>query len=169
MDIKRILLIALVATSLVASVSAVSAGWFDGLFGPEAHDNVVEIDGITFNTTNATKFVLNNQTEDEDGNWKWYVDENRTGYNVHIYNYSFADDMTWNSIAQSYSSYMIDNSSSQTVDGITVYPVAADSITNIGENGFVAYVTDNNLHVLVDVSSPDPAETAKMASTLKLE
>ncbi len=169
MDIKRILLITLIAAAVVASVGAVSAGWFDGLFGPEVQDNVVEIDGITFNTTNITKFKLHDQTEDEDGNWKWYVDENETGYNVHIYNYSYADAMTWNSIAQSYSNYMIDNSSSQTVDGITVYPVAADSITNIGERGFVAFVRDDSLQVIVDFSSPEPGETAKMASTLKLE
>lgn len=169
MDTKRILLIALIAIALVASVSAVSAGWFDGLFGPEQQDNVVQIDGITFNTTNSTKFVLNNQTEDEDGSWKWYVDENRTGYNVHVYNYSLADDMTWNSIAQAYNEFQIGNSSPQTVDGVAVYPVSSDSIINVGDNGFAAFVQDDNLHVIVDVSSPDPAETAKMASTLKLE
>jgi hypothetical protein len=169
MDMKRILLIALIGAAVVASASAVSAGWFDGLLGQEPQDNTVEIDSITFNTTNMTGFELYNQTEDEDGNYRLYVDENKTGYNVHIYNYSYADDITWNNIVQSYKEFQIGNSSSQTVDGVTVYTVAANAKNNVGQPKYVSYVENDDLQIIVDFLSPDPAETAKMASTMKIE
>ena len=167
MNMKRILLIALICMAVVASASAVSAGWFDGLFTQETPDNMVEIDTITFNTTNTTQFKLNGQTEDEDGNYRWYVDENQTGYNVHIYNYSYADDATWKSLIDSYKNFQISNSSSNTVDGIAVYPTAAKN--NVGDAKYVAFVENNDTHILVDFVSPDPAETAKMASTLSFK
>lgn len=167
MNMKRILLIALIAAAVVASASAVSAGWFDGWFGEETHDNVVEIDSITFNTTNATEFKLNGQTEDEDGNYRWYVDENKTGYNVHIYNYTYADDTTWKSLVDSYRDFQIGNSSSKTVNGTAVYPTSTKN--NAGEAKFAAFVQDDDSHILVDFVSPDEAETAKMASTLNFK
>ena len=165
MNIKRILLIALIATTVMISANAVSAGWFDGWFGEETHDNVVEIDSITFNTTNVTRFVLNDRTEDEDGNYRWYVDENRTGYNVHIYNYSYTDDSAWNSLKQAYKNFEIGNSSSNTVDGVSVYTAAAAN--NIEGGKYVAFVEDDDAHIIIDFITPDQTETAKMASTLK--
>jgi hypothetical protein len=169
MNMKRILMIALICIAVVASVSSASAGWLDGFFGQDQEDNIVEIDSITFNTTNLTGFELNGETDDEDGYYRWFADENKTGYNVHIYNYSYADDVTWNSIAQSYKTFQIGNSSPQTVDGIEVYTLNSTYRNSAGEPGYVAYVQNDDLHVIVDFLSKDPAETAKMASTLKFE
>ena len=54
---KRYFLIVGVILSIL-SVTVVSAGFFDGLMGgKEAQDNVIQIDNITFNTTNATNFT----------------------------------------------------------------------------------------------------------------
>ena len=86
MNIKKILLISIIAVAIIASVSVVSAGLFDGWFGKEPQDNVIEIDGITFNTTNVTKFKLNKEDYGEYTDTYGYVDENDTGYNVHIFN-----------------------------------------------------------------------------------
>ena len=63
MNIKRILLISILAVAIVASFTVVSAGLFDGLMGGEQKDNVIEIDNITFNATNATKFKLENKND----------------------------------------------------------------------------------------------------------
>ena len=169
MDIKKVLLITLIAVAFVASVSVVSAGWFDGLFGEGQQDNVVEIDNMTFNTTNATNFELYNQTEDEDGYSKWYRDENNTGYDVRIYNYSYVDDMAWNQIIQFYKDYQLGNSSSKTVDGVVVYDTAANGENDVGQQGYVAYVQNDDLKIFVYFASPDSNETAKMASTFKFE
>lgn len=167
MNIKRILLISLIAVAVVVSVSAVSAGWFDGLFGEQAQDNVIEIENITFNITNATKFELFKETEDEDGYCKWYMDENKTGYNVHIYNYSYVDDMTWNEFVQSYKDSRLVNLSSKTVDDIVVYETAADGGSNVGAQRFLSYVQNDDSKIIVELASSNPNETAKMTSTLK--
>ena len=74
MNVKKILLISLIAVAVIVSVSAVSAGFFDGLFGEEQQDNVIEIENITFNTTNVTEFKLYNHTEDFGVYWNWYID-----------------------------------------------------------------------------------------------
>ena len=42
MNIKKILLISIIAVAIIASVSVVSAGLFDGWFGKEPQDNVIE-------------------------------------------------------------------------------------------------------------------------------
>ena len=169
MNIKKVLLITLTIVAIMASVSAVSAGWFDGLFGEEQHDNVIEIDNMTFNTTNITKFELTNQTEDEDGYRDGYMDENKTGYEVHIYNYSYANDITWNAIIQYYTDSQLGNLSSQTIDGVVVYTAVANTGDHVGEPRYVAYVQNDDLQTIVDFWSPDSNETAKMASTLKFE
>ena len=169
MDMKKVFIISLIAVAVVASIGAVSAGWFDGLFGEEQQDNVIEIDNMTFNTTNVTKFELFNQTEDEDGYSKWYIDENDTGYNLGVYNYSYVDDITWNQIIQSYKDYRLDNSPSNTVDGVAVYTTAANSGDNIGQPRYLSYIQNDDLKILVDFASPNPKETAKMASTFKFQ
>ena len=69
MNIKKILIISLIPLAVIVSVNAVSAGWFDGLFGEQQKDNVIEIDNITFNTTNVTKFELCNESMDINGIW----------------------------------------------------------------------------------------------------
>lgn len=66
MDIKKVLLITLIAVAIILSVSAVSAGLFDGLMGGGQQDNIIEIDGMIFNTTNAADFKkFDKPSEDE--------------------------------------------------------------------------------------------------------
>lgn len=157
MNMKKVLLISLIVVAILASVSAVSAGLFDGLFGEEQKDNVIEIDNITFNTTNVTKFELYN----ESNGFKWYMDENKTGYNIHIINFD-----EYEGIA---TTPQTENAPSQTVNGIVVFTKSANTGDHVGEPRYVAYIQNNDLNTLVDIWSPDPNETAKIASTLKFK
>ena len=66
------MLVSLIAVAIAASLSAVSAGLLDDLMGGESSpENVVEIENITFNTTNATKFEYAG-TDENDG-WVIYM------------------------------------------------------------------------------------------------
>ena len=168
MNVKKILLISLLAVAIIASVSAVSAGLFDGLFGGNPQDNVIEMDNITFNTTNVTKFKLFNESKEDYGNYKWYVDENDTGYNVYIINCSDVDDSTFNEVAKLYEDNY-DNLPVQTINGIVVYTTSAKTGAHVGEPRYEAYIENNDLNTIIDIFSPDPNETAKMASTLKFK
>ena len=169
MNIKRILLITLISVAVIASVSAVSAGLFDGLFGGEQQDNVIEIDNITFNTTNVTKFKLFNTSEDEYGCINWYIDENDTGYNIHIYNYTNLDKSDFNSLVTPTVTEQFNNKPSQTVNGIVVYTTSANSGDHAGEPRYATYIENRDLKTIIDIWSPDPNETAKMALSLKFK
>ena len=95
MDIKKILLISVIAVAILASFTVVSAGLFDGLFGGEQPDNIVKVYNVKFNFTNesnVTKFKLENESECDGGYYKYYFDENGDGYNVWIWNASKADE-----------------------------------------------------------------------------
>ena len=165
MNMKRILLVFLIAVAIIASLSAVSAGLFDGLFG-QAQDNVIEIDHITFNTTNVTKFKLFNRTEEEGVYCEWYIDENDTGYNVQIYNISAENETEY---LEGLSLYLdtFENLSSQNIDGVVVYNTTASSGENIGDARYEAYVENRDLQTVIDICTPNPDETVKIASTLK--
>lgn len=174
MDVKKILLITLIALAVVASVTAVSAGLFDGLFGEEKKDNVIEIDHIKFNTTNVTEFKLINETEDDDkGYGKWYMDKNDTGYNVHILNFSKGfdevDESYWTDVLNEFKKDNIDNVPSQTVNGVVVYTVSANSGDHVGEPRYLAYIENRNAHTIVEFCTPDANETAKMALSIKFD
>ena len=168
MDIKKILLISLIAVAIVASVSAVSAGLFDGLFGgEESQDNAIEIDHITFNTTNVTKFELLNSSEESGASIDWYVDENDTGYNVYIGNLSGVVDAEFPEMSDAFKEGQgIESLPTQTVNGIVVYTASANSGKHVGEARYISYVENRDLDTFVEFSSPDPNETAKMVSTL---
>lgn len=165
MNMKRILLVFLIAVAIIASLSAVSAGLFDGLFG-QAQDNVIEIDHITFNTTNVTKFKLFNRTEEEGMYCEWYIDENDTGYNVQIYNLSVENETEY---LEGLSLYLgtFENLSSQNIDGVVVYNTTADAGEHIGDARYATYVENRDLQTVIDICTPNPDETVKMASTLK--
>ncbi|WP_298523438.1 hypothetical protein [uncultured Methanobrevibacter sp.] len=167
MNMKRVLLIFLIAVAIVASISAVSAGLFDGLFG-QAQDNVVELDNITFNTTNVTKFKLYNSSSEEGLDAKWYVDENESGYDVQIYNFSALDDSDYGEWVNEYLDYF-GNLSSQNIDGVVVYDITADVGEHIGDARYVASFEDKDSKTIIDISTPYPDETAKIISTLKLK
>ena len=84
MNVKKILLISLIAVAVVASFSAVSAGLLDNLMsGDSSPENVVEVENITFNTTNATKFEYMG-TDEKDG---WIVYTSNDSVQLAILNY----------------------------------------------------------------------------------
>ena len=168
MNIKKVLLISLITLAIVASVGVVSAGFLDGLFGEQHTDNVIEIENITFNATNVTSFKLLNGTEISGVHANGYVDENDTGYNVHIINCSGMEGMSFADFVQSYLTEF-DNSPSQTINGAVIYTVSADSGDNVGEPRYLAYVKNKDLQTLVEISSPDANETAKMILSLKFK
>lgn len=167
MKVKKILLITLIAVAIIASVSAVSAGLFDGLFGEEQKDNVIEIDHISFNTTNVTKFKIYNQTEGYGGYHKHYMDENHTGYNVHIYNSSKGENIAWKDALKEFKGDSYDNIPSETINGVVVYTTSANIGEHVGEPRYKAYVENRDAKTIVEFWSPDANETAKMISTLK--
>ena len=169
MDIKKLVIISLIAVAVIASVSVVSAGLLDEILGGgQAQDNVIEIGNITFNSTNISGFKLHESGDDYGGYWEWYIDENDTGYNVNIFNCSNLDDLEFNESLKEYElDTKNDSTSSETIDGIVVYTTAANEGDNIGDTRYVAYIVDNDLKTIVDICTPDPNETAKMASTLK--
>ena len=167
MDIKKVLLISLIAVAILASVSVVSAGFLDGLFGEEHEDNIIEIDHITFNATNVTSFKLESQTEQSGMYANWYVDENDTGHNLYIINCSL-DDSTYNAFVDNYKDEYA-NSPSQTVNGVVVYTTSANTGDGVGQPRYDAYIENNDLNSIICFSTPDPNETAKMASTLKFK
>ena len=157
MDVKKILLISLITIAVLASVSAVSAGFLDDLIGGEPQDNVIEIDNITFNTTNVTKFELYNESE----GFKWYVDENHTGYNVHIIDFDEYDGIT--------TTPETENAPSETVNGVVVYTKTANTGDHVGEPRYIAYVVNKDLNNEIILWSPNPNETAKMALSLEFK
>lgn len=161
MNIKRILLISLIAVAIVASVSVVSAGLFDGLFGGEPQDNVIEIDNITFNTTNATDFKLINESQ----GWKGYVSDNGTGkYTIYIIDENkVVDSASWKLSIKNRKN----NVPNQEVNGIVIYTSSAEQGEYIGEPRYMAHIFNGNINTDVILYSPNPNETAKMASTLK--
>ena len=150
MNIKKVLLISLIAVTIISSVSVVSAGFLDGLFGGEQPDNVIEIENIKFNTTNVTKFVL---YEESNGD-KWYVDENDSGYNVHIIDFNELRGIT--------TTPQTENSPSEVVNGTVVYITTANGGDQVGETRYKSYIENYDLNTMVWISSPDTNETVKM-------
>lgn len=169
MDIKKILLVALIAVAIVASVSAVSAGLFDGLFGEEQKDNVVEIDNITFNTTNVTEFKLENETNEDGMSYKYYFDKNGTGYNVWIYDLNEVDNSVWVEFVKLFKQDTYDNVPCETVNGVVVYTTSAAHGEHVGEPRYESYVENSDLNTIVRFATPDPNETAKMTLSLKFK
>ena len=173
MDINRILLITLIAVAILGSVSAVSAGLFDGLLGGE-QDNVIEIDDFTFNTTNATDFVKTYTNASEDGLGKddAYVSDNGTGYSmVFVIDYSelyevdnTADEQMIDAIMEGFK-----DTPYQTVNGIVIYPSEPVYYDVDVKQMYSACVQNKESHKIIMLSSPDPNETAKMASTLEFK
>mgnify|MGYP006908842616 CR=1 FL=1 len=58
---------------------------------------------------------------------------------------------------------------SETINGIVVYTTSANSGNHVGEPRYLAYVENIDLKTNVEFCTPDPNETAKMASTLKFK
>lgn len=166
MNVKKILLISLIAVAIVASLSAVSAGLLDDLMGGgSSPGNVVEIENITFNTTNATKFQYVG-TEELDG---WIIYENELGDRCNIINDNDLNDSQWEYEIKELKDYLAANSTVQKVNGVDVYT----SLNNTGENNtqimYSAFVIDEDYKTVVEFDSFDPNETAIMALSFKFK
>ena len=167
MDIKKIVLISLIVVAIVASVSVVSAGLFDGLFGGE-QDNIIEIDGITFNTTNATDFVKIDQESYYNGDIEYYVSENGTGSSsAAIADFSKMSDSEVSELNQMLLEFK--KMPSQTIDGIVVCTQSGTTGDKVGQPLYNTVIRNDDLKKLVILESDNPNETAKMALSLKFK
>ena len=92
---------------------------------------------------------------------KWYVDENDSGYNLHIINFNEFSGIT--------TTPQTESSPSQTVNGVVIYTSSSNSGAHVGEPRYKAYIENHDLNTLIWVSSPDANEQPKMASTLKFK
>lgn len=149
-----IVLIVLIASLGCAMASAV-------MTSPENHDNVIHIGGVTFNTTNATDFEGIMVLSDVEISDVVYCSDNGNGDSyVEVIDYSGYE-------AYENSSESDNNGSHQTINGIDVYP--GTKVVGVPEEKRVysAYVQDRNQNIIVMFASPDPYETAKMASTVE--
>lgn len=163
MNIKRALLILLIVVAVISSVGAVSAGLFDGLFG-QTQDNVVEIENITFQTINETKFVYDGMYYDE---WNCYVDENES-YVVYITNTSQMNDSQWDD-ELNYFEESIVNYTMQNVSGVEIFNESFQDDDGTEEIWYGSFAIDADHKTIVEVLSTDLNETVKMASTLKFK
>lgn len=148
-------------------MSCVNAGLFDGLFGEKQQNNVVEIDHIKFNTTNETKFKLYNETNGTGWSVKHYIDENETGFNVGIFNYSGLDKSTSQNNLKTAKAQLYNNYPSETVNGVVIYTTSENHGKHVGEPRYGAIIENYDLQSLVIFSTPNPNETAKMALSIK--
>ena len=164
MDVKKILMISLIAVAVVASFSAVSAGLLDSLNAEGSSDNVVEIENITFNTTNATKFEY--LEIDEDG-WLVYVSEDLEHYCA-IVNDSDMNDSQYAAEIKELKDELAANGTVQKINGVDVYSYNGD-VENDTEMFYSTFVIDDDLKFVVEFDSVNPDEAAKMASTFKFK
>ncbi|WP_298525318.1 hypothetical protein [uncultured Methanobrevibacter sp.] len=163
MDVKKILLISLIAVAIVASLSAVSAGLLDDLMGGgSSPENVVEIENITFNTTNATKFEY--AGIDENDGWVIYMSDSvRLG----ILNYTDLNDTQLNFEMKELKDYLAANFTVQKVNGVDVYTYLNETGGNDTQTKYYTFVIDEDYKSVVEFISYDQDEAVKMASTLK--
>ena len=162
MNVKKILLISLIAVAVVASFSAVSAGLLDTLMDDSSQGNVVEIENITFNTTNATEF----EYVGIKGEWTAYMSKDKN-YTCAFINYTGLNDSQYDSEITELKDYLDANFTVQNVNGVDVY-----KLKEIGENDTVkyfAYGINDDLKFVVQFNHIDPNETAYMASTLEFK
>ena len=166
MDIKKVLLISLIATAIVVSVSVVSAELFDESNGEQQKDNVIEIDEISFNTTNATDFVKVYDKSYYNGDVESYNSENGTGASfVSIVDFSKLNDDEMNSLNQMLFEFR--KMPSQTIDGIIVYTQSGTTGDKVGQPFYNTVIRNDDIQKLVILESDNPNETAKMALSLK--
>lgn len=156
MDKKKIVIVVLI---LIIAILATFIA-YQTLIHKE--DNVINIENITFNTTNGTDFKLINQST----GWKQYVSDNGTGrYTILIMDYDQVES------AGLYKAEMLKTKElpSQTVDGVVVYTDSAKVGLHVGEPRYCALIENQNINTDVKLWSPDPNETSKMALSLRFK
>ena len=158
MDKKKIITIIL----LIIFCILISYILYQTVLSPK--DNVVEIDNITFNTTNATDFKLNSTNESL--GLDSYRSDNGTGtVTVQIYkgnNSEYGGAFIYSGVESSKT-----NLPSQEINGIVMYTTSASVGEHVGEPRYIAYIYNKDLDMYIVLSSPNTEETVKMASSLK--
>ncbi len=162
---KRILLILLIVVAVLSSLSVASAGLLDILNG-QTQDNVVEIDNITFNTTDPINFEFIEYNEST--HHKLYVDDRMVGYTVYIYDFSQFNDSQWDSQLAELENFT-SSVDIQNVSGVDIFKLPVEGGQNDGQMRYGTCVINDDLNTFVIMYSPDPNETVKMASTLKFK
>lgn len=166
MDMKKTLLIFLLAAAVIFSVGTASAGLFDDLLIGGEQDNTVEIENITFSITNDTEFEYVGMDDSEE--WNVYGDENLTEYQVFITNCSQLNDSEWDFEVKEYEDD-IANITTLKVNGIDVSNETISDGNSTIEVWYGSFIIDNDHKTMVELYSTDPDETAKMASTFKFK
>ena len=159
MDNKIIIAVLVVIVAVIACLMA---------FNPVEEitgDNVIELAGITFNTTNTTDFVKTNEKNESSYYMGYYTSGNGTGKAyVNILDFGENGDADLiNSILNAHKNFP-----SQTIDDVAVYTESSSTGEDSNEPVYVSVVQDTGLNKIVIVGSDDASETAKMASTLKI-
>lgn len=162
MNIKRALLILLIVVAVISSVGAVSAGLFDGLLG-QTQDNVVEIENITFNTTNATEWEY---VGDDGQGWVAYMTKDNISACA-IMNGSDLSDSQYDFEVNELKDIMATYYTVQKVNGIDVYTL--NDVDGNDTEFYYAFVINDDLKTAVQLNSITPNETAYMASTLEFK
>ena len=152
MDTKKIIILVLVV--VVAAVACLMA-FTSGAGGPG--DNVVEIDGISFNTTNATDFVKTNERNDSAYNMSYYASGNGTGA-CYVNVLKFNDEALKNSVLNAHKNFP-----SESVNGVVVYTESGSTGEDVSDVMYVSIVEGDEV---VIVGCPDAGETAKIASSI---
>lgn len=124
-------------------------------------DNVIVLDGVTFNTTDTTDFVKTDERNESGYLMKYYVDANGTGKSY--VNILESNDMGFvENVMNAHANFP-----SQTVDGITIYTESASTGEDLNGTEYVSVMKSADNRIVI-MGSPDLDETVKMASTLKL-
>ena len=153
MDTKKIIVLVLVVA--VAAVACLMA-FTSGPSGPG--DNIVELDRISFNTTNATDFVKTNERNDSAYNMSYYASGNGTG-ECYVNVLKFNDGTLKDSVLNAHKNFPSEN-----VNGVVVYTESGSTGEDVSDVMYVSIVEGDEV---VIVGSPDAGETAKMASTMR--
>ena len=161
MDKNKIIIIVLIAIIAIFACLIAST-----LISQGNQDNIITVDGITFNTTNATDFMKKGEKNETYYHIDYYSSENGTGKSyVNILDFSQFSDSQNNLFDNMLNSHK--NAPSQTINGIIVYTESVTTGEDVGAPVYVSFIKNNDLKKLVIVGSRDANETAKMASSLK--
>ena len=124
-------------------------------------DNVISLDGVTFNTTKTTDFVKTDERNESGYLMKYYVDANGTGKSY--VNILESNDMGFvENVMNAHTNFP-----SQTVDSITVYTESESTGEDLNGTEYVSVMKNGDNRIVI-IGSPDLDETVRMASTLKL-
>ena len=156
---KSMILILIVLIAVLACLASAI------LMLPERPDNVIQLGGTTFNTTYADDFEEIMVLSDESISDAVYCsDDGKGDYYVEVIDYSGYED--YENIS-GVNNNTASNIPHQTINGVEVYSGSRISGIPEGKQVYSAYVHNRDLDKIIMFASPDPGETAKMASSVK--